>query len=83
MSHDSQQSASATRREDEWVWVNTAPAEKRALYWKIRRICINAGIPAGQQIAHAERIAETKLGAGPKLQDMSATMLWLTIGALE
>lgn len=68
---------------NEWNWVNTAPAEKRALYWKIRRLCINAGILPGLQVAHAEGIAVSKFGPGTKLQEMSATDLWLLIGAVR
>lgn len=68
---------------NEWAWVNAEPEEKRRLLWKIRRICIDAGIPRGQQVAYAELRAESKFGAGTKLQALDASSLWLLIGASE
>lgn len=73
----------ADRPANEWGWVNAEPEEKRRFLWKIRRICIDAGIPRGQQVTHAERLAENKFGAGTKLQALDASSLWLLIGASE
>lgn len=73
----------ADRPANEWAWVNAEPEEKRRFLWKIRRICIDSGIPRGEQIAHAERLAEAKFGAGTKLQSLDASSLWLLIGASE
>ena len=78
-----QKSAPATRRENEWAWVNDAVPEKRAFLWKIRRDCINLGIKRGGQVAYAEGVAARVFGAERHLRMMSATELWKLIGPLE
>lgn len=68
---------------NEWAWVNAEPAAERALLWKIRRACIIAGIPNGQQIIHAENIALTRMSVSRRLNEMSYGELWRLIDFLE
>jgi hypothetical protein len=54
----------APTKDNEWDWVNKLvdKAKQRRL-WKIRRLCIEAGIGEGKQIAYAEGIALQMSGA--------------------
>lgn len=56
-------SAPAARQPHEWDWANRAPADRRNKIWKIRRLCIEAGIAEGKQMAYAEGIALQMSGA--------------------
>lgn len=78
-----QKSALATRRDNEWQWVNTANEDKRDFLWKIRRICINLGVRRGQQIAYAEGVATHIAGHERHLRMMTSSELWQLIGPLE
>ena len=73
----------ANQARNEWAWVNQATVDKRPVLWKIRRITINLGIRAGQQIAYAEGVAARIAGCERHLQMMDADELWLLIGPLE
>lgn len=70
-------------RQGEWAWVETAPEEKRALLWKIRRCCIERGIAAGGQMAYAEGVAERVFGLPRNLRMMSGSELYTVAGALQ
>lgn len=73
----------ANQARNEWAWVNQAAVDKRPVLWKIRRITINLGIRAGQQIAYAEGVAARIAGHERHLQMMTFDELWLLIGPLE
>lgn len=82
-------SAPTARRPNEWDWANSAPADRRNKIWKIRRLCIEAGIAEGKQIAYAEGIALQMSGAaasaGPVAKPLpmcDAGELWRIVQAL-
>lgn len=72
-----------TGRAGPWGWVNAAPLEKRGILWKLRRICINLGIPPAQQIAYTEGVAARVYGYERHLKMMTAAELANLIGPLE
>jgi hypothetical protein len=56
--------STAPAKANEWAWVNTlADKPKQRRLWKIRRLCIEAGIEDGKQVAYAEGIALQMSGA--------------------
>lgn len=78
-----EQKPRAGKPDNEWAWVNQAPQAKRPVLWKIRRICINLGIPAGQQVRYSEGVAARIAGCERRLQMMDAGELRVLIGPLE
>ncbi len=77
------------RQPHEWDWANRAPTDRRNKIWKIRRLCIEAGIAEGKQIAYAEGIALQMSGAaasaGPVAKPLpmcDADELWRIVQAL-
>lgn len=78
-----QKSAPATRRANEWDWANRAPAERRNKIWKIRRLCIEAGIVEGKQIAYAEGIALQMSGAAASAGPVAKPLPMCDAGELQ
>lgn len=76
---------------NEWAWVNLAQQDKRPLLWKLRRLCIGAGIDPGKQVGYCEGVAaqmaglKAAPGAAPidkPLAMCSYDELWLLVAAL-
>lgn len=60
---------------NEWAWVNKlADKAKSRRLWKIRRLCIEAGIEEGNQIAYAEGIALQMSGAAASAGPVSTPL---------
>lgn len=76
-------SAPAARRPNEWAWANAAPADRRNKIWKIRRLCIEAGISEGKQMAYAEGIALQMSGAAASAGPVTKPLQMCDSGELQ
>lgn len=67
--------APEARKANEWSWVNKlADKEKQRRLWKIRRLCIEAGIEEGKQSAYVEGIALQMSGAAASAGPVSTPL---------